>query len=170
MSVDILAELAAFAAAPSARAPSATRACDLSLEDARKVVKISAEEPKAKTSQEFLDGKQFVGLKFGQTKLVLDPIQKGLARLAVPAASVEAVTVQLQGLIDGGAFDEQIVAGQVKIKEMTAASLAKKAASLAKATEAVAESNDEVAPAVEASSEAPSGVDLDAMEGDLDLG
>ncbi len=115
-----LTELAQFAAGTAQRA-SNKPLHELSIEEARKVIKI-VDGNKIKK-----DNEQALVLKFGQRLLILDAISNGATRLNVPTANVEAVKVALTGHIATGDFDEAIKQAQTAIKEakLTATTKAK---------------------------------------------
>ncbi len=115
-----LIDLAQFAAGNAQRA-SNTPLHELSIEEARKVIKIVDGNKIKKTTE------QALVLKFGQRLLILDSISEGATRLNVPTASVAGVTTVLKHHIADGDFDEAIKQAQAAIKEakLTATTKAK---------------------------------------------
>ena len=115
-----LTELAQYAAGTAQRA-SNKPLHELSIEEARKVIKI-VDGNKIKKANE-----QALVLKFGQRLLILDAISNGATRLNVPTANVEAVKTTLAAHVSNGDFDEAIKQAQTAIKEakLTATTKAK---------------------------------------------
>ncbi len=108
-----LADLAQYAAGNQARA-SKTPIHELSIEEARKVIKITDGNKVKK------DDQQALTLQFGRRKLTLDAISSGATRLNVPTANVEGVTASLTTAIAAGEFDEAIKQAQTALKEAKA--------------------------------------------------
>ena len=108
-----LAELAQYAAGTTTRA-SKTPLHELSIEEARKVIKIVDGNKVKKADQQALT------LQFGRRKLTLDAISNGATRLNVPNANVEGVSVALVQHIANGDFDEAIKQAQQALKEAKA--------------------------------------------------
>lgn len=152
-----LADLAAFVAAPVNRNAAPKNASLLSLEDAQKAVVIAVTAPKGSVDA----GKKYVNLKLGQRKLSLDAVAPKADRLAVDEGNLETVTTKLQAAIDGGAFDAAIVDVQAAIKASYEKAQAAKEAAQAEADAPVATESEAV--------EAVGGVDLDALEDELDV-
>ena len=115
-----LVDLAQFAAGNAQRA-SNTPLHELSIEEARKVIKI-VDGNKVKKADE-----QALVLKFGQRLLILNVISDGATRLNVPTDNVAGVTIVLKQYINNGDFDEAIKQAQTAIKEakLTASTKAK---------------------------------------------
>jgi hypothetical protein len=151
-----LQSLAAFAATSVSRTAAPKNASLLSVEDARAVVKINIQAPKGTVDA----GKQYITLKLGQVKLSLDIIAKDLDRLAVAEEQIESVVALLQTNIDDGSFDDAIVTGQKRIADGYVAAQAKKNAT----PEADVEASTE-----EEAVEEVGGLDLDALENELDV-
>jgi len=110
-----LAELAQYAAGNAQRA-SNTPLHELSIEEARKVIKI-VDGNKVKK-----DDQQALTLQFGRRKLTLDAISDGATRLNVPTANVEGVTTALTQHIANGDFDKAIKQAQQALKDAKAKS------------------------------------------------
>ena len=152
-----LADLAAFVAAPVNRNAAPKNASLLSLEDAQKAVVIAVTDPKGTVDA----GKKYVNLKLGQRKLSLDAVAPKADRLAIAEDQVEAVTATLQAAINSGAFDAAIADAQAAIKASYEKAQAAKVAAQAEADAPVATESEAV--------EAVGGVDLDALEDELDV-
>ena len=147
-----LSALAAFAAANNnATSNGRTPTYELSIEDARKAVKISDGN---KTAKE--DGTQALKLSLGKITLSLAIVAPKATRVNAPKEQVEAFTADLQAAIDDGSFDPAIVEAQAKAKAGSEAA-AIKAAALANApvTEGETASTEEQ-PALQ--------VDLDSLD------
>jgi hypothetical protein len=127
-----LLDLAKFAAKAAGR-KSATSIQDLSIEDARKSVKIS-DGNKVKSETE-----QGLKLSLGRRSVSLDAVQTGATKLVIPTADVEAVTAVLQAAIDAGDFDAAITAAQVEIGKAAVAAKAKAAEPVVSNTEVAAQ-------------------------------
>ncbi len=154
MSLD-LQSLAQFAATTVTRSAAPKNASLLSVEEAREAVQINVAEPKGSVDA----GKQYITLKLGQVKLSLEAIAPKMDRLAVEEDQVEAVSAVLRENIDAGVFDEAIVAGQKQIADGYAKAQARKNAKL-EPVEAATE---------EEAVEAVGGLDLDALDDELDV-
>ena len=141
MSFDFSALAASAVANNNATGNGATPSYLLSIEEARKAVKIKDGNKVAKE-----DGTQAITLSIGRITISLDAVAPKATRINATAEQVEAFTEQLQAGLDAGAFDEAIVAAQAK---------ANPANRVAKAKAAL---EDPIGDS------APEGVDLDALE------
>lgn len=133
-----LTQLAAFAAATSARATSGVHTLTVEEARARTIIKDGNKKPAE-------DGSQALTLICGRVVVALDAIAKGATRVNAAAEQVEAFRAVLQSALDAGEFDAGIAEAQKKSDP----------ANRKPAKEATVES-----------SEAPEGVDLDAIEAD----
>ena len=152
-----LADLAAFVAAPVSRNAAPKNAGSLSLEDARAAVVVAVTDPKGTADA----GKKYVNLKLGQRKLALDAVAPKAERLAVTEAQVEDVTAQLTAAVNAGLFDTAITDAQAAINASFEKARAAKEAAQAEADAPVATEEEAV--------EAVGGVNLDALEDELDV-
>ena len=139
--------LAAFAAANNnAGSRSLTPVYELSIEDARKRIKIGDGNRKAKE-----DGTQALTLSLGKHKVALDAVAPNATRVNAPADKVEAFTAALQEAIDNGTFDAAIIETQANAnpanRPVVEASVV--------GSEPVVEGSD---------GSAPEGVDLDELD------
>lgn len=101
--------LAQFAVSNNNTSQARTPLHSLSIEDARAKVKVKDGNKVAKA-----DGEQALTLTLGKHTLSLDVIKAGTTRLNITADQVEDVTANLQEAVDGGQFDDAIVAAQAK--------------------------------------------------------
>ena len=137
---------------------------ELAIEDARgKVLVQNANKKQVEGEPEALV------LKFGQRVLPLDQIAPKAQRLNTVPANVVSVTELLLAEVAKGSFDAEIVACQAEIKkgrEEAAVRAAEKAAQPKPTLEEATESQDTEggeAASVFDETEAPAGVDLDAL-------
>lgn len=131
----------------NAKGTTRTPLYQLSIEDARMKVKIKDGNKIAKE-----DGSQALTLTLGKHTLSLDVIKPKATRVNATEDQVEEFTSALQAAVDAGEFDEAIIAAQAKADPAN------------KPAEAPAETGDE------GEEEAPEGVDLDALDGEDELG
>ena len=141
MSFDFSALASQAVANNNSRSGSATPSYLLSIEDARKAVKIKDGNKVAKE-----DGTQALTLTIGRITISLDAIAPKATRINASKEQVEAFTEQLQAGLDAGAFDAAIVEAQAKANPANKVAVAK------------ASMEDPIG------EEAPEGVDLDALE------
>lgn len=132
----------------NAKGTTRTPLYQLSIEDARAKVKIKDGNKIAKE-----DGSQALTLTIGKHTLSLDVIKPKATRVNAAADQVEEFTSALQAAVDAGEFDEAIIAAQAKADPAN------------KPAEAPVETGDEGE-----EEEAPEGVDLDALDGEDELG
>jgi len=143
MSFDFSALASQAVANNNSRSGSATPSYLLTIEEARKAVKIKDGNKVAKE-----DGTVALTLTIGRITVALDAVAPRATRINCSADQVEAFTEQLQAGLDAGAFDEAIVAAQFKANPANKVKVAKESL------------EDPIA------EQAPEGVDLDALEAD----
>lgn len=131
----------------NAKAASRTPLYQLTIEEARAKVKIKDGNKKAKE-----DGSQALTLTLGKHTLSLEAIAPKATRVNATAEQVEEFTSMLQAAVDAGEFDEAIIEAQAKADPAN------------KPEDAPVETGDEGEEA------APEGVDLDALDGEDELG
>ena len=144
MSFDFSALAAQAVANNNSKSAGATPSYLLSIEDARKAVKIKDGNKKPAE-----DGSQALTLTIGRITIALDVIAQGATRVNATADQVEEFTAQLQAALDEGVFDTAITAAQAKANPANKVKVAKEA------LEADAQ-------------ETPEGLDLDALDADLE--
>lgn len=152
MSLQSIADLAAFAVANNfARGNSKVPTYELSLEEARKAVRVKDGNKRPKE-----DGTQALVLVLGKKTLKLDVIAANATRVNATAEQVEQFTAMLEGAVEAGQFDAAILEAQ---KELKTAKEEREAKPVVAVEEAPAVEMAEVQ--VEA---APEGVDLDTLD------
>lgn len=118
-----LANLAQFAAAAATTQNVRIPMEDLSIEEARAVVKVRDGNKKPNE-----DGSQALVLGFGKLVLSLDVIAAGATRVNANKEQVADFSAQLSAAVNEGAFDTAIVAAQAKIRAQKAQPKAPKVA------------------------------------------